>query len=114
MFFPLRDGRSFFILILFVKIFIGHINKALSISGRGRAPCSVNAICLPNNAGGGLKSRLRNLKMDFLDVERRGLSLAHNYEFAKRLSSFIDPFRRRNGRENKRLRLTAGSSGNAR
>jgi hypothetical protein len=55
------------------------------------------------------------VKMHFLDMERRWLSLAHNYEFAQRLSSFIEPFRRRNGRKNKPLKLAAGSlSGNAR
>jgi len=27
-------------------------------------------------------------KLEFLDMERRGLSLAHSYEFAERLSEF--------------------------
>jgi hypothetical protein len=31
-------------------------------------------------------------KADFLDMERRWLSLAHSYEFAERLSNFTMPF----------------------
>jgi len=31
-------------------------------------------------------------KTDFLDMERRWLSLAHSYEFAERLSDFTTPF----------------------
>lgn len=34
-------------------------------------------------------------KLDYLDMERRWLSLAHSYEFAERLSNFVEPFRRR-------------------
>jgi hypothetical protein len=34
-------------------------------------------------------------RTDFLDMERRWLSLAHSYEFAQRLSSFTKPFRKR-------------------
>jgi hypothetical protein len=33
-------------------------------------------------------------KGDFLDMEKRWLSLARSYEFAERLSSFTAPFRR--------------------
>jgi hypothetical protein len=33
---------------------------------------------------------------DFLDQERRWLSLAHSYEFAERLSAFTGEVRRRN------------------
>jgi hypothetical protein len=33
-------------------------------------------------------------KADFLDMECRWLSLAHSYEFAERLSTFTEPFRR--------------------
>ena len=32
---------------------------------------------------------------DFIDMERRWLSLAHSYELAERLSSFTEPFRKR-------------------
>jgi len=35
-------------------------------------------------------------KTDFVDMERRWLSLAHNYEFAERLSDFTTPFSERN------------------
>ena len=34
-------------------------------------------------------------KADFLDMERRWLSLARNYEFAERLSNFTKQFGRR-------------------
>jgi hypothetical protein len=34
-------------------------------------------------------------KTDFLEMERRWLSLAHSYEFAERLSNFTEPFRRK-------------------
>jgi hypothetical protein len=34
-------------------------------------------------------------KDDFLDMERRWLSLAHSYEFAERLSDYTTPFSRR-------------------
>lgn len=34
-------------------------------------------------------------KKDFLDQERRWLSLAHSYEFAERLSTFTGEVRRR-------------------
>ena len=34
-------------------------------------------------------------KQDFLDTERRWLSLAHSYEFAERLSNFTDEVKRR-------------------
>jgi hypothetical protein len=34
-------------------------------------------------------------KQDFLDIERRWLSLAHSYEFAERVSNFTDEVRRR-------------------
>jgi hypothetical protein len=34
-------------------------------------------------------------KQDFLDVERRWLSLAHSYEFAERLSNFTNEVKRR-------------------
>ena len=34
-------------------------------------------------------------KNDFLDQERRWLSLANSYEFAERLSNFTMPFRRK-------------------
>jgi hypothetical protein len=34
-------------------------------------------------------------KADYLDMERRWLSLARSYEFAERLSSFTEPFRNR-------------------
>jgi len=33
-------------------------------------------------------------KQDFLDVERRWLSLAHSYEFAERLSNFTGEVKR--------------------
>jgi hypothetical protein len=35
-------------------------------------------------------------KNDFLDQERRWLSMAHSYEFAERLSAFTEEVRRRN------------------
>jgi hypothetical protein len=41
------------------------------------------------------ESRDPGTKQDFLAVERRWLQLAHNYEFAQRLSNFAEPFRRR-------------------
>jgi hypothetical protein len=34
-------------------------------------------------------------KKDFLDMERRWLSLAHSYEFAERLSDYTAPFAKR-------------------
>jgi hypothetical protein len=34
-------------------------------------------------------------KADYLEMERRWLSLARSYEFAERLSSFTEPFRNR-------------------
>jgi hypothetical protein len=34
-------------------------------------------------------------KQDFLDMERRWASLAHSYEFAERLSNFMDEVKRR-------------------
>jgi hypothetical protein len=68
MFFFLRGSHSFLMLILLVKIFIGRINKALSIRDAG-PPCSktsaktfANATCRPSNAGVGLRLRERNLK----------------------------------------------------
>jgi len=36
------------------------------------------------------------VKADYLDMERRWLSLARSYEFAERLSRFTEPFRNRN------------------
>jgi hypothetical protein len=35
-------------------------------------------------------------KLDFLDMERRWLYLAHSYQFAERLSNFSESCRRRN------------------
>jgi hypothetical protein len=35
-------------------------------------------------------------KTEFVDMERRWLSLAHKYEFAKRLSDSTAPFSKRN------------------
>jgi hypothetical protein len=32
-------------------------------------------------------------RQDFLDMERRWLSLAHSCEFAERLSNYVEPFR---------------------
>jgi hypothetical protein len=101
MFFPLRDGRSFLMLILLVKIFNGRINKALSISGCWPAmlqnfskdirecylqaeQCRRWAEVAPTQAQ----------KADFLDMERRWLSLAHSYEFAERLSDFSRSMRK--------------------
>jgi hypothetical protein len=37
-------------------------------------------------------------KQDFRDMERRWIQLAHNYEFAERLSNFTEPFSRRKSR----------------
>jgi hypothetical protein len=37
-------------------------------------------------------------KTDFVDMERRWLSLAHNYEFAERLSDSTAPRRRHSGK----------------
>jgi hypothetical protein len=34
-------------------------------------------------------------RQDFLDMEQRWLSLARSYEFAERLSNFVEPFRNR-------------------
>jgi hypothetical protein len=34
-------------------------------------------------------------RQDFLDMEQRWLSLARSYEFAERLSNFVEPFRKR-------------------
>ena len=56
----------------------------------------MNATCLPSNAGGSLKPRLLRLQKRIVDMERRWLSLAHNYEFAERLSDFTTPFSERN------------------
>jgi hypothetical protein len=39
------------------------------------------------------------LKQDFLDMERRWLSLAHSYEFTQRLSDFTREAKRRGGQE---------------
>ena len=41
-------------------------------------------------------------RADYLDMERRWLSLARSYEFAERLSDFIEPFRRRTRRPKSR------------
>jgi hypothetical protein len=38
---------------------------------------------------------IQSAKDDFLDIEKRWLSLARSYEFAERLSSFTAPFRKR-------------------
>ena len=38
-------------------------------------------------------------KVDFLDMERRWLSLAHGYEFADRLSDYTAPFGKRKGQK---------------
>jgi hypothetical protein len=46
-------------------------------------------------------------KADFLDMECRWLSLAHSYEFAERLSTFTEPFRRGARNEKKAPRLSA-------
>jgi hypothetical protein len=35
-------------------------------------------------------------KEHYLAMEQRWLGLAHNYDFAERLSHFTDPFRKRN------------------
>jgi hypothetical protein len=40
-------------------------------------------------------------KRDFLEIERRWLSLAHSYEFAERLSTFTAPFRKSKRQKNK-------------
>jgi len=48
-------------------------------------------------------------KADFLDMERRWLSLAHKYEFAESLSRFTKQFGRRKLQRDKRLKLAAGS-----
>ena len=39
-------------------------------------------------------------KADYLDMERRWLSLARSYEFAERLSNFIAPFSTRRRKQN--------------
>ncbi len=35
------------------------------------------------------------VKAGYLDMERRWLSLARSYEFAERLTNFVEPFRKR-------------------
>jgi hypothetical protein len=35
---------------------------------------------------------------DYLDMEQRWLALAHSYEFAERLSRFVEPLRRKKAR----------------
>ena len=35
------------------------------------------------------------MKAGYLDMERRWLSLARSYEFAERLTNFVEPFRKR-------------------
>jgi hypothetical protein len=35
-------------------------------------------------------------RQEFIDMERRWLSLADSYEFAERLSNYVEPFRDRN------------------
>jgi hypothetical protein len=43
-----------------------------------------------------------SVKADFLEMERRWLSLAHNYEFAERLSDFTAPFSKRKQQKERR------------
>jgi hypothetical protein len=54
-------------------------------------------------------------KTDFLEMERRWLSLAHSYEFTERLSNFTEPFRKANSRMRRRPQLApktpSGSEG---
>ena len=38
-------------------------------------------------------------RQEFIDVERRWLSLAHSYEFAEGLSNYVEPFRRKRASE---------------
>jgi hypothetical protein len=35
-------------------------------------------------------------RQEFLDMERRWLSLAHSYEFAEGLANYVEPFRKLN------------------
>ena len=39
------------------------------------------------------------MKAGYLDMERRWLSLARSYEFAERLTNFVEPFRKRRQRK---------------
>jgi hypothetical protein len=39
-------------------------------------------------------ARTESGKADYLDMEQRWRSLARSYEFADRLSNFVEPFRR--------------------
>jgi hypothetical protein len=42
---------------------------------------------------------------DYVDMEQRWLALARSYEFAERLSRFVEPFRRKKARNEKELRI---------
>jgi len=42
------------------------------------------------------EARTKTGKADYLDMGGRWLSLARSYEFAERLSNFVEPFRTRN------------------
>jgi|SRR6266487_530410 len=42
------------------------------------------------------KAFIEKSRQEFLDMERRWLSLAHSYEFAEQLSNYVEPFRNRN------------------
>ena len=91
----------FLMLILLVKIFIGRINKALSISGRWPAmlqnlskdirECYLQAEQCRRWAE---VAPTQSEKVGFLDMERRWLSLAQSYEFAERLPDFSLRMRR--------------------
>jgi len=41
---------------------------------------------------------------DYLDMEQRWLALAHSYEFAERLSRFVEPLRRKKARHEQKPR----------
>jgi hypothetical protein len=42
------------------------------------------------------KAFTEKARQEFIDMERRWLSLAHSYEFAEELSNYVEPFRNRN------------------
>jgi hypothetical protein len=107
------DGRSFLMLILLVKIFVGRINRALSISGRWPAmlqslskdirECYLQAEQCRRWAQ---VAPTQSERADFLDMERRWLSLAHSYEFAERLSDFSRSMRKQKGSVHPRLSVS--------
>jgi hypothetical protein len=97
MFFSSSRRPLFLMLILLVKIFIGRINKAKALSISGRRPAMLQNLSKDIRECYLQAEQCRRWaeiaptqseKADFLDMERRWLSLAHSYEFAEWLSDF--------------------------